>query len=760
MRFLARAVSAALSAAIVSTVSATALADPGAALGGGLDAMVNAWETNSPKLVTHFAVHPSDAAGTPLVRLKLAPGVALDRVMPALRAAGFRLTAQSRINPSLVEGFLPLPSVRAAAAIAGIQSIRATQFPTKHAGLVQSQAVALQKADRAQAKGFDGRGIRVAALSDSFDACTSCATHAADDVKSGDLPADGVTVIEEIDPAAAGTTGEDEGRAMLQLIHDIAPGAKLGFATAFNGELDFANQILALRDTFKADVIVDDVYYSDEPFYSDGIVAQAVDQVAAAGAAYFSSAGNNGEEAWEGVYDPVSFDAAQNLVARGKSNLKLDQIPAAIRPASFHNFHNPDGSASLAQRITTAGTNQIEFQWDEPFYLGKVQTDYNVYVFDKDGNWMDPNSAAFPGFYTTQQNVSTDDPEEFVILAPFPGETHGGAAASDYQFVIGKMNDGPARHLKYVVLNGLAVSQRQGAPSIFGHTAARGGQSVAATYYAIPNIPEDFSAGGPVTMYLDKDGNRLASPDVRRVPQITAGDGVDTTFFIAGSDPDGTGFPNFFGTSAAAPDAAATAALALQAAGGPGKLSPRDVYRILQDTATPLPTPNNRTFAAAFSGPVLMMLTGDWTRWNRYFDVSVAPVGNYDVRSITLDVSPANLVFSLNPNRFHIGESNGVTIDQITRTVSPDRTQLTLAFAPGTLKSGAHFTFGMSVFAAIQGSTQEAPDRFRNAQVTVTLANGRTFTGRVYAPEREDENRFTGAGLVNAAAATRAASGR
>ena len=120
--------------------------------------------------------------------------------------------------------------------------------------------------------------------------------------------------------------------------------------------------------------------------------------------------------------------------------MKLDQIPAAIRPKSFHNFRNHDGSAAITQRFTSAAFNQLGFQWDEPFLLGKVKTDFNVYVFDENGNWMDPFSAAFPGFYTTDNNVLSDEPFEFIVLPPFPGEVHGGRNQSDYQIVIGNVN--------------------------------------------------------------------------------------------------------------------------------------------------------------------------------------------------------------------------------------------------------------------------------------------------------------------------------
>ena len=718
-----------------------ALANPDAALAGGLNQLVAAYETGDPRLTAHLKLHVTSDGGDPLVLVHLAPGADAAAVLQKLTAAGFRLTAKSSINPSLFEGYLPLAAVRSAAGVAGIHSLHATQRPVKHAGAVQSQAVALQKADIVQAHGIDGAGIRLGALSDSFDTCAACATHAADDVVSGDLPGTGVTVLED------SPGGTDEGRAMLQLVHDIAPGSQLGFATAFSGLVGFSENILALRSQFKADVITDDVIYFDEPMYSDGLLAQTVDAVTKSGAAYFSSAGNNGLEAYESVYRPVSFTDARALVAAGHGNVHLEQIPAAIRPQSVHDFKNPNGSTSITQRFTTDGSNQIAFEWDEPFFLGLVKTDFNIYVFDKDGNWMDPASAAFPGFYTTDDNTLTDEAFEYVNLVAFPGELHGGANASDYQLVIGNVNGGPATHIKYVNVNGLGVSERQGAPSTWGHAAARNGQGVAATYYAIPNFPEDYSAPGPVTIYLDAQGNRLAQPEVRRVPQITAADGVDTTFF--GFDSDGNGLPNFFGTSAAAPNAAATAALVLQAAGGSGSLSPSGLYHRLQDGATPILVPNNRSFAAANAGPVTLRLSGDWTRQNRYFNLSVSRDSKHAVASVTFDAAPAGLIWSTRTNRFHIGVSNGVTDGDITRT--PAGSVYALQFAPGKFGSGGAFTFGMSVFNPIQGSTQEDPDRFRGMTMTVILDNGKSYTGTVYAGEREDQNVFTGAGLLNAA---------
>jgi subtilisin family serine protease len=83
------------------------------------------------------------------------------------------------------------------------------------------------------------------------------------------------------------------------------------------------------------------------------------------------------------------------------------------------------------------------------------------------------------------------------------------------------------------------------------------------------------------------DLNDNSINDVRDKPEIVCPDGGNTTFFgfdigDPGDGSDADSFPNFFGTSAAAPHAAAVAALMLEANSA---LASGAVYSILQQTA-------------------------------------------------------------------------------------------------------------------------------------------------------------------------------
>ena len=162
--------------------------------------------------------------------------------------AGVEVRASSATyRKGVIEAYVPAASLAAIAKSKGIRAIVPSSPMYTDVGAAQTAGQALHRLNKLPA-GINGRGITVGVMSDSYDMEGSITT-AADDVASGDLPGPGnphgnetpVTVLQEGDP---GDT--DEGRAILQIVHDVAPRARLGFATANGGEVNFANNIRAL----------------------------------------------------------------------------------------------------------------------------------------------------------------------------------------------------------------------------------------------------------------------------------------------------------------------------------------------------------------------------------------------------------------------------------------------------------------------------------------------------------------------------------
>ena len=462
-----------------------------------------------------------------------------------LIALGARDTA---IAGRLVSARLPVVAVPLLEGVASLQFARPAYLKT-NVGLVTSQGDHVLRADTARATfGLDGAGVMVGVLSDSY----GCLPGAAGDIANNDLSP--VVVLQE-DPGCS--SGTDEGRAMLQIVHDVAPGASLAFATAQGGQPNFANNIRALRDA-GASVIVDDAIYLAEPMFQDGVVAQAVDDVVASGVAYFSAAGNSARKAYEHTFVPGTF------------------LPAGTFDSNFdggtpHNF-----GGTTMQRITgPAGSSfTLVLQWDSPFFSVSgspgTSNDLDAYLLASDG---------FGGFFVVSfaktNNLGGDPVELLGGACGFPGPCVG--------FIMIVNNSGPAPgRLKYVLYTtgGTAtLSPAISSGTIYGHANAEGAVAVGAANYKTPTTLETFSSGGTTPVLFDPAGNPTSDPRQFK-PEIVAPDGADTTFF--GVDTDGTGFPNFFGTSAAAPHAAAVAALLLQAVPG---LEPDDLRMTLRTTA-------------------------------------------------------------------------------------------------------------------------------------------------------------------------------
>ena len=112
-------------------------------------------------------------------------------------------------------------------------------------------------------------------------------------------------------------------------------------------------------------MIVDDIIYLAEPFFQDGIIAQAVDEVVKKGVSYFSSAGNRPATQ---AYDSKIQIVPGTPASWANTNLDFSGVPADLYAGGFHNFAE-NGTVDIAQNVTVnAGNgNTLVMQWNEPF---------------------------------------------------------------------------------------------------------------------------------------------------------------------------------------------------------------------------------------------------------------------------------------------------------------------------------------------------------------------------------------------------------
>lgn len=193
------------------------------------------------------------------VRLwRLTPGL-VDRV----RRMGFAI---DRVHESAARLAIvgPLDLLDQLAALPEVSAIHPRYAPHLRTGSVDDQADVILNANAARVNfGIDGSGVRVGIVSDSINnriggqiggsGCSRILTGSSPQ-RSGDLPA----ALVVLDPGPGG--GSDEGAAIAELIHDLAPGADILFRAAAIDEADFADGIDALV-TCGAGVLVDDLIF-------------------------------------------------------------------------------------------------------------------------------------------------------------------------------------------------------------------------------------------------------------------------------------------------------------------------------------------------------------------------------------------------------------------------------------------------------------------------------------------------------------------
>ena len=464
---------------------------------------------------------------------------------------------------------LPFEKIMEVAGLAAVKSIQPVLPGSVDAGSVTSEGVAaLDVGEVRDVFGLDGTGVKVCAISDGVEGLAQAQA-------TGDLP-------HRVEVCSLNDNSGAEGTAMLEIVHDLAPGAELGFCPAFSdlGKQGLANAITYLaNDAFGGqgcDVIVDDVAYLDEPYFQDGIVAQAVDAAAAQGVSYFTSAGNSAESHY-----------MQRFV----------EVPPSRRPDALIPLESPhDFGAAAGQEsdidwmgvVAGAGEVVVAFlQWNDPF--GASTNDYDLYLFDRMGYPAGDPEGLFPCYVSrpacfgangTAVQFRDGDPLEVAFIINPYGEVTPSTPFGEVEpfFIVIDRYFGDLDKVLEINFGGtFGFLEPYHVPegSVWGHSAAEGAITVGAIDVHDDGLDdiEPFSSRGPSRIFFEPDGTPTF--EVRQKPDVVAVDGVSVTG--AG------GFPTtFFGTSASAPHAAAIAALMLEY--NPG-LSPQAIKEKLKSTA-------------------------------------------------------------------------------------------------------------------------------------------------------------------------------
>jgi PKD repeat protein len=427
----------------------------------------------------------------------------------ALRPYLHRVSAEDRAA-GLVAGWVTPDRILPLAEVPSVREVRTVIQPRVRTGSVTSAGdTLLRAAELRDATGLSGAGIRVGVISDGVDSRKSAQA-------TGDLPPDnaGLTVLRN-------EVGGDEGTAMLEIVHDIAPNASLVFHDCGWNVLEFNQAIDALADA-GCRVIVDDIGWTDEPFFEDGVIATHVaEAVSERGVVYVSAAGNDAGLHYQGLF-------------RDDTQVRDDT----------HNWHNfSSGAASSSNRLNVdlppGSSVTVVLEWSEPF--GAASSNYDLALYSTADRSV-PLAAAL--------RVQDGDDDPIEVLTWVNAGTTAMHAEVDVEK---KQASAPARTLElFVYPHGgasLLPANTVANDSVYGHPAANGVVAVAA-------IDATDTTGGRIEPYSSRGPVTIIAPlaATRQKPDCSGVDGVCVTG--AGSFPSG-----FWGTSAAAPHAAGLAAL-------------------------------------------------------------------------------------------------------------------------------------------------------------------------------------------------------
>lgn len=473
-----------------------------------------------------------------------------DAPTKALISAGLAINSTVRLASfCVIEGWVAPQSLSEVAAVAGVTRVKVpgyaviprlrspTMLPDSRPPQQQSADLAARPAANT-AGGIDRNGV-VIMRADQFVAQTrvngagakvgvqSAGISSLNTIQArGELPS--VQVVKPGD--GANSQVGDEGTALLEEVHAVAPGAALGYCgpNTFVEYTSCLGQLIAAGAT----ILVDDLIFPEQDLLSsDSPQVQAVEQLLAdnPAVALFTAAGNYNGSYWEGSYTPVAL-----------SSLGLAPLTCPSNGVTQTDYYVSrfDADPSQLLTVTQASAVPIAFAWADP-------PDHNASRFDV--YWVDAADSTKSGCLATAAATANQVARKVNLYS------------GTYTLYIATQDASAAgKFLKlWVGGDGLTSLSK---PTNGGIVTSQGFAGGAVTVGAvngsdgIGNGIEPFSSIGPIT---------VAFPSLAHIqaPVLVAPDGITVdaagTYFAGSLFPDG----NFYGTSASAPNAAAVAAL-------------------------------------------------------------------------------------------------------------------------------------------------------------------------------------------------------
>jgi subtilisin family serine protease len=208
------------------------------------------------------------------------------RARASVLAAGGRI---ERTAGGLVQALVDPGDVKALERRPSISRVRAPYTLIEHA--VSGEEVAATLASAWHAKGFTGKGVKVAVIDGGF-------RGLADRQAAGDLPANIVT--QDLCAGEFGTA-DDHGTAVAEIVHEMAPDAQL-YLVCVGTEVDLAAAASYAKSQGVS--VINQSMGWEGPYRDDGggPVGAIVADARANGILWVNSAGNEGQTHWSGTY--------------------------------------------------------------------------------------------------------------------------------------------------------------------------------------------------------------------------------------------------------------------------------------------------------------------------------------------------------------------------------------------------------------------------------------------------------------------------